>query len=94
MTKADGIKINTVQTNGNAFVSNRAWPAFLGLMTVSIVLHAIVEGFQQHCMSCTKMIHHWPVKPAVLASINLIRQQRAQIVQQDDTMIKRIKMNV
>ena len=86
--------METVQTIVNAFVTNLATPDFLGLMTVSIVLHAILEGFQQHCMSCTKMIHHWPVKPAVLASINLIRQQRAQIVQQDGTMIKRIKMNV
>jgi hypothetical protein len=94
MPKGMSPTIKTVQTIVNAFVSNLAIPAFLGLMTISIVLHAILEGFQQHCMSCTKMIHHWPVKPAVLASINLIRQQRAQIVLLDGTMIKRIKMNV
>ena len=77
MPKGMKKKINTVQPIANAFVSNRARPAFLGLMTVSIVLHAILEGFQHNCMSCTKMIHHWPAKPAVLASINLTRQPLA-----------------
>ena len=94
MTKADGIKINPVQTNGNAFVSNRAWPAFLGLMTVSIVLHAILEGILHNCMSCTKMPHHWPAKHVVLANINLIRRQPAKIVLLDGTTTKNHKPNV